>query len=114
MAKPTQQMTWGQIGVLWMLAVPALLLAFALSPKKPAKKHRRVAAPAATKDPVSEAAFQAGYAFGAKWKASGLAKPTERELDEYALQLLAGSEVPDDKRGIFISKFKSGFGWGGW
>lgn len=117
MEQKSQEMSWAAICVLWFAAIPAVLLTvWIFSRNKTARQERQqrsaVAEPA--QDPIGLAAFQAGYEFGARCKATGLAKLTERELDEYALQVLQEVEVPDEKRGLFITKFKRGFGWGGW
>jgi hypothetical protein len=62
--------------------------------------------------PASKAAFDAGYQYGAKRKASGLSKQTERELEAYAWPKFQSVEMPDDVRGQAMKKFKDGYGLG--
>lgn len=115
MSKPTEQMSWGQIGVIWLVALPVLLLFISYAANKRAARRQNkppAASKVAEQDPVAMAAFQSGYEFAAQWKATGLAKPTEQELDGHALRILNEVRVPDDKRGLFITKFKRGFAWG--
>lgn len=114
MNKPAEQMSLRQLAVLWLVAIPAsvLLLWFFLSVRATARQKNAKAAPVVEQDPVAVAAFQAGYEFAARWKATGLARPTEQELDGHALRILNAVQIPDEKRGVFITKFKRGFAWG--
>jgi hypothetical protein len=64
--------------------------------------------------PLVRAAFQSGYAFGANYKETGLAKLTDRELDAFALTAADKLKVPRDLLGHAVRNFKSGYGWGYW
>ena len=76
--------------------------------KKP--KQEKVA----EKDPVLQLAWNIGFEFGQRSKASGLARPTESQVDDFALKAAAVSKVSSRDRGRFVTKFKSAFGWGYW
>jgi hypothetical protein len=67
---------------------------------------------AKNKHPKADAAFKIGFEFAARNKASGMAKPTDQELDAYGLKVCEDLGVPDDIRGAALRKFKSGYGWG--
>ena len=66
------------------------------------------------KDPVLRLAWNIGFEFGQRSKASGLAKPTENQVDDFALKAAKVSKVPGRDTGRFVTKFKSAFGWGYW
>lgn len=113
---PTKQtdMSWPLIAFIWLVAIPLTLVSirFLTNRRHVSKETTPSVATDHEQDPVGLAAFQAGYEFGARCKATGLAKLSERELDGYALQVLEKVDVPDEKRGLFIMRFKRGFAWG--
>jgi len=88
------------------------LLSFILGRRDAARRENVTAAPVAEQDPVAVAAFETGYELAVAWQSTGLARPTEGELDEYALRLVEKAQIPVEKRGVFITKFKRGFAWG--
>lgn len=59
-------------------------------------------------------AFEAGMLAGQVYKRSGLSKPTEREIDGFALRAIDEINPPPQLRGEAVAKFRRGFGWGWW
>jgi hypothetical protein len=125
MSDNRHDMSWRGIGILWVTA--CLLFAFtyqimgcgkvhAPSPEAERQaaefKERLNALQANLEHPKVKAAFQAGYALGMHYKASGLAKLNEPELDPYAIAACQELEVPDEVIGHAMRKFKAGYGWG--
>lgn len=104
--------TLAAIGTIWLCVAAAnaphkpsgnLFPAVAAQPKQKPDMH-----------PSLSKAFSAGVLAGQVYKKSGRSKPTEREIDGFALRAVSEINPPDSMRGEAVSKFKSGFGWGWW
>ena len=104
--------TLAAIGTIW------LCVAAANAPHKPSGKllHAAAAQPKQRLDmhPSLSNAFRAGMLAGQAYKKTGLSKPTERELDGFALVAIQELNPPANLRGQAVTKFKAGFGWGWW
>lgn len=118
---------WGQIGCMYSIVI-VVACSFWLARRKPpdpirdAEEAARIAAhdkmmddlDAKLKHPLVAGCFQAGHDFGARHKATGLARLEEKELDVFALAFVGKLDLTDDLRGHAVRKFKSGYGWGYW
>lgn len=116
---------WGQLGCMWAMALVMICGVWLIRRKPPdpirdAEEAARIAAhdkmmddlDAKLKHPLVAGCFQAGQDFGARQKATGLARLEERELDVFALTFVGKLDLTDDLRGHAVRKFKSGYGWG--
>ena len=127
MGSETQQMSWRQIGCLWVVAIALWGILYRTlgwgtkqdrSPEavriSEEMKQNLDRFKAELDHPKVKAAFHAGYAFGSQHKQTGLSKLTERELDGYAMAACQELSVPNNLRGHAVRKFKAGYGWGFW
>lgn len=127
MGTETQQMSWRQIGCLWIVALALWGILYRTlgwgtkqerSPEavrmSDQMKQRLDQFKAELEHPKVEAAFDAGYAFGCKHKQTGLSKLSDQDTDAFALVACEQLKVPKELRGHAVRKFKAGYGWGFW